>query len=60
MKLFWSDLAAIITILAGLVGFTFAAPGNIQRIAQAVFYIFTVIFFATIVKRIWPRRPRQL
>jgi uncharacterized membrane protein YtjA (UPF0391 family) len=58
MKLSWSDLTAIITILAALVGFTFAGPGNAQRIAQAVFYIFTVVFFITIVRRFW-HRPRQ-
>jgi uncharacterized membrane protein YtjA (UPF0391 family) len=59
MRLSWSDLAAVITILAGLVGFTFAGPGNIQQIAQAVFYIFTVVFFITLFKRFW-RRPKQL
>ncbi|MEJ2672738.1 MAG: hypothetical protein P8168_11180 [Deltaproteobacteria bacterium] len=58
MRLSGSDVAAIIAILAGLVGFTFAGPGNVQQIAQGVFYVFTVVFFVTIFKRFW-RRPKQ-
>jgi uncharacterized membrane protein YtjA (UPF0391 family) len=58
MKLTWSDLTATTAILAGLVGFTFAGPGNVQQSAQAVFYIFSVIFFITLFRRIW-RRSKQ-
>jgi uncharacterized membrane protein YtjA (UPF0391 family) len=56
MKVTWSDLSAIIAILAALVGFTLTRPGTAQQVAQAVYYIFTVIFFIVLFRRIW-RRP---
>ena len=59
MKISWSEIAAIIAILASLVGFTFSGPGNIQQIAQGVFYLFTVIFFITLFKRLWPRSSKH-
>ena len=59
MKLTWSDLVAIIAILSALVGFTFTGPGTARQVAQAVFYVFTVIYFVSLFKRFW-RRPKHL
>jgi uncharacterized membrane protein YtjA (UPF0391 family) len=59
MQLSLSDLMAIITILAGLLGFTFAGPGDVKNIAQAVFYIGTIVFFILIFRRVWPRKPKE-
>ncbi len=59
MRLSGSDLTATIAILAALAGFTFAGPGTAKQVAQAVFYIFTVVFFVTLFRRFW-RRPKPL
>jgi uncharacterized membrane protein YtjA (UPF0391 family) len=59
MRLSWSDLVASIAILSALAGFTFTGPGTARQVAQAVFYISTVVFFASLVKRFW-RRPKPL
>lgn len=59
MRLSWSDLVASIAILSALIGFTFTGPGTARQVAQAVFYIFTVIFFVSLFRRFW-RRPKPL
>ena len=59
MKLSWSDLIALIAILSALAGFTFTGPGTARQVAQAVFYVFTVIYFVNLVRRVW-RRPKKL
>jgi uncharacterized membrane protein YtjA (UPF0391 family) len=57
MRFSWSDLTASIAILAALVGFTFAGTGTVKQVAQAVFYISTVVFFVNLFRRFW-RRPK--
>jgi uncharacterized membrane protein YtjA (UPF0391 family) len=59
MRLSWSDIAASIALLAALAGFTFTGPGTAKQVAQAVFYIFTVVFFVSLFRRVW-RRPKPL
>jgi uncharacterized membrane protein YtjA (UPF0391 family) len=59
MRISWSDLAAIIAILSALAGFTFTGPGTARQVAQAVFYVFTVVFFVGLFRRFW-RRPKPL
>jgi uncharacterized membrane protein YtjA (UPF0391 family) len=56
MRYSWSDLTATIAILAALAGFTFTGPGTARQVAQAVFYIATVVFFVNLFRPFW-RRP---
>jgi hypothetical protein len=60
MRISWVELAAFISIIAALIGFTAAGPGDVRSIAQAVFYVFAAGFFLLIVKRFWHRRPKDL
>jgi uncharacterized membrane protein YtjA (UPF0391 family) len=59
MKISWSELIALIAILSALAGFPFTGPGLAKQVAQAVFYIFTIIYFINLIKRFW-RRPKHV
>lgn len=59
MRFSWSDVVASIAILSALAGFTFTGPGTAKQVAQAVFYISTVVFFVNLFRRFW-RRPKPL
>jgi len=58
MSFSWTDFVAFLAILAALAGFTFAPPGTARQVAQAVFYISTIVFFISLIMRIW-RRPKK-
>lgn len=60
MQISWVELTALISIIAGLVGFTVAGPGEVRGIAQAVFYVFAAGFFVLLFKRFWHRKPKDL
>jgi uncharacterized membrane protein YtjA (UPF0391 family) len=60
MKISWAELTALISIIAALVGFTAAGPGEVRGIAQAVFYVFAAGFFVLLFKRFWQRKPKEL
>ncbi len=55
----WSDLFGLLSIIAALIGFTFAGPGNVQNISQAFFYIFAIVFLVTLFRRLRPRKPNE-
>ncbi len=55
----WSDLFAILTIIAGWIGFTFASPGNVQNISQASFYIFSVVYLVLLFRRFRHKKPNE-
>jgi uncharacterized membrane protein YtjA (UPF0391 family) len=56
----WSDIVALIAIIAALVGFTLAGPGDVRTMAQAVFYICAVAFFIILIQRFRHRKPKEL
>jgi hypothetical protein len=59
MQLSLLNIIAIVTILAGLLGFTFTGPGEVKNLAQLIFYVGAVVFFVLIFKRLWPRKPKE-
>jgi uncharacterized membrane protein YtjA (UPF0391 family) len=60
MQISWVELTAFISIIAALVGFAAAGPGDVRSIAQAMFYIFAAGFFVLLFKRFWHRKPKDL
>jgi uncharacterized membrane protein YtjA (UPF0391 family) len=52
----WSEIFALIAIIAGLLGFT-GVLGNFASIGQAFFYIFTVIFIVSLIQRFRGSKP---
>jgi uncharacterized membrane protein YtjA (UPF0391 family) len=60
MQISWVELIGLISIIAGLIGFTVAGPGEVRGIAQAVFYVFAAGFFVLLFKRFWHRKPKDL
>jgi hypothetical protein len=60
MRVSWVELTAFISIVAALVGFAAAGPGEVRSIGQAVFYVFAAGFFVLLVKRFWHRKPKDL
>jgi uncharacterized membrane protein YtjA (UPF0391 family) len=56
----WRDLIALIAILAALVGFTFAGPGNIRNISQGVFYLASVVFLMSLIQQWRHGKPKEL
>jgi uncharacterized membrane protein YtjA (UPF0391 family) len=60
MRISWVELTALVSIIAALVGFTAAGPGDVRSIAQAVFYVFAAGFFVLLIKRFWRHKPKEL
>lgn len=60
MQISWVELTALISIIAALVGFAAAGPGEVRSIAQAVFYVFAAGSFVLLFKRFWHRKPKDL
>jgi uncharacterized membrane protein YtjA (UPF0391 family) len=54
----WSEIFALIAIIAGLLGFT-GILGNYTSAGQAFFYIFTVIFVVSLIQRLRGPKPRE-
>jgi uncharacterized membrane protein YtjA (UPF0391 family) len=60
MRISWMEFIGTITIIAGLVGFTFAGSAEVRNIAQAVFYVAAACFFFFLFRRFVHRKPKGL
>ncbi len=54
----WSEIFALIALIAALLGFT-GMLGDYTSLAQALYYIFSVIFIISLIQRFRGHKPKE-